>query len=338
MNNKKNEDINWEKLAKYISGDCSESEKAEIISWINEDERNQEIYESARKTWNLPEEDFEQSDTQAMWNKIKVETGLSDHEFYENKKTSFFEIIYGAPILKYAAVFIIVISISLIYYFIASEPLSEKYLTINVDMGRQQQVLLPDNSKVTLDAGSWIKYPDTFDKDIRKVEIFGECFFEVEPKEKKSFEVIAENALITVVGTKFNIRTFDSDKSIDVFVAEGKVMLNSSNKEGQKILLTEGYSSSVSESGLVSTPIEDKNKLYISWLEGERYFENTLVTEVLSQIERWYDVEFNYDITKFENDELTIQIHKNSLSEMLELISGLTSLDYKIEGKTITLQ
>jgi transmembrane sensor len=337
-----NDSTNWELLAKYISNDCTVSEKVEVEAWINENENNLNIYKSAKKIWNLPEENFEPSDTKTLWNNVKSKAGLQGTiEIEKNNITedrpTLFELIYGSPFLKYAAVFIIVLSISLIYYLSTSIPTSQNYLTLNVNLGDQQQIILSDGSKIILDAGSTLKYPEKFKDNVREIQLSGEAFFEVQHIHKKPFKVIAENAVIEVLGTKFNINTFNNNNSVNVLVTDGKVALSSLIKGSNQKILTKGYFSSVDSTGNVSFPIETDVESTTSWLIGEKYFKNVLVTEVLDQIERWYDVQFKYDTTKLKNDELTLIIHKKSLTEMLELISGLTSLDYQIKGKTITL-
>jgi len=336
-----NETTNWELLAKYISGEYNSTEKEEIESWINESENNREIFNSAKKMWALPEESYEPSDTKAIWERVKIETGLTTKPVNDEKSIfesqSVFQIIYGSPILKYAAVFVIVISAAFFYYLSTSVPTSQDYLTLNVEMGGQQKIVLSDGSIITLDAGSTLKYPEKFEGDLREVEFSGEAYFEVEHNKEKSFKVIAEHALIEVLGTKFNIRTFNENRNVNVFVSEGKIALSSEKAKSQKQILTKGYFSSVDESGKLAEPQEMDLDSEMSWLKGEKYFENVRVTEVLSQIERWYDVQFQYNENNLKNDELTLIVHKNSLNDMMEVISGLTSMDYKIKGKSITL-
>jgi len=338
-----NDITNWELLAKYISSECTTAEKEEVDSWINESENNRDIYNSAKKIWALPDEGFEPSDTKAIWDNIKSETGLNSNLNFENNtakkdRLSIFQMIYRSPILKYAAVFIIVFSISLIYYLSTSAPTSQDYLTLKVEMGDQQTIVLSDGSKITLDAGSILKYPEKFDDKLREIELSGEAFFEVEHNKEKPFKVIAEHAVIEVLGTKFNIRTFNRNDIIKVFVAEGKVALSSKELQSQQQILTKGFFSSIDKTGKLSVPIKKNIESNISWLMGEKYFKNVSVTEVLSQIERWYDVQFKYDESELQNDELTLLVHKNSLTDMMEVISGLTSMEYQISGRIITLQ
>jgi transmembrane sensor len=337
-----NDTTNWELLAKYIANDCTDVEQVEVETWINENENNLNIYKSAKKIWDLPEENFDPSDTRAIWNNVKSKAGLRGKlEIEENNivadKPTLFQLIYGSPILKYAAVFIIVLSISIIYYLSTSTQKTQNYLTLNVKLGDQQTIILSDGSKIILDAGSILKYPEKFNDNVREIQLSGEAFFEVQHMQEKPFKVIAENTVVEVLGTKFNISTFNDNNNVNVFVADGKVALNSLIKGSDQQILTKGYFSSIDKTGEISPPSEIDIDSATSWLIGEKYFKNVFVTEVLDQIERWYDVQFKYNTARLKNDELTLIIHKKSLSEMLELISGLTSMDYQIKGKTITL-
>ena len=65
-----NENTNWELLVKYLSGECSAPEKDEIEFWINKNEQNREMYNSTKRIWDTPEESFDASNTQTIWNNI----------------------------------------------------------------------------------------------------------------------------------------------------------------------------------------------------------------------------------------------------------------------------
>ena len=110
-----NDIINWELLAKYISGDVTSLEREEMELWINENENNRKLYFNMKKMWELPEEKFDSSDTKEIWRKIKLETGIEnthiENENPLNIQTSIFQIIYGSPIIKYAAAIVILLSI-----------------------------------------------------------------------------------------------------------------------------------------------------------------------------------------------------------------------------------
>jgi ferric-dicitrate binding protein FerR (iron transport regulator) len=331
-----NNEPNWELLAKYVSDECSDSEKKEIEFWINASGENKDIYDSVKKIWESPDENFDESDINSIWGKVKSKTvgkdstGI-DHQISPMKR------FFSYPLIRYAAVFIFAVSISVIYYFYSGTPSPSNYITLNVANGTQEEIILSDGSKVIIDAGSIFEYPKGFLDEIREVKLVGEAYFEVQNNPDKKFRVISKNAIVTVLGTKFNIRAIDNFPHVSVAVSEGRVSLSPSKKEADYVIVNKGYRASIDANNKLSQPTVAQSKNISSWIIGEIYFEDVILTEVINQLERWYDVQFEYDEAKIKNERLTLSIHNKSLDEMLELISGLTGTNYVVKNRTVTI-
>src|SRR5690606_5319588 len=99
------------------------------------------------------------------------------------------------------------------------------YNSITTPRGGQFSVVLPDGSRVWLNADSKLKYPTSFQGDSRIVELIGEGYFEVERDEKRPFRIKSNDQVVTVLGTKFNINSYDDERSMRTTLLEGSVQV-----------------------------------------------------------------------------------------------------------------
>ena len=224
-------EINWELAAKYLSGECSAEESNEIEIWLSQSEENRNLLDSMSKVWNAPGENFESSDIKTLWENIAERSGiktgteaapvfeLSPQENIFSKLSA----IYNSKAFRYAAVFMFIISASLIYFITSNRPGSNEMITIIVKNGELESIVLNDGSKIIADAGSHVQYAGNFGEDSRDVKLIGEAYFEVSHNPDIPFRVYSGKALIEVLGTKFNVRSWEESESITVSVIEGKV-------------------------------------------------------------------------------------------------------------------
>jgi ferric-dicitrate binding protein FerR (iron transport regulator) len=183
-----------------------------------------------------------------------------------------------------------------------------------------------------------LKYPEKFKGNTRVVFLDGEGYFEVASNADKQFIVHANQAVVQVLGTKFNVRAWQSDQRVTVTVAEGKVSLRS--KEGaarETVVISMDQSSTMPENGLPSLPYPVDIKKYLGWIHNEVSFENAPLHEILYQLERWFDVQFVLADSAVAEERLTLHIQNKPLGDILELINALTDLDHKHTGKSVHL-
>lgn len=344
MNNK----MNWHLLAKYLSGECTDEELAGIIEWEEDSPANRELMKSLKSLWNSYEENFDPSDVKALWKDLAIKAGISESaeeclkQFQSrvNSKTGVFDfikILLHKPVIKYAAIIFIILLIPLIYYLGFLSNTSGSWLSEKVEKGKQSTLILNDGTKIVLDGGSFLQYPENFDDESREIKLEGEAYIEAAHIPEKPFLVYAENAIVKVLGTKFNVRAWQNDGEVAVFVAEGKVSLSSEENMQKSITLEKGFAGSLSSTGVLSPPYRIDIEKSLAWLKGEIYFADSPLSEILHQIQRWYDVEIILTDSTIIHERLTVFVRKDSLNDALELIAGLTNTKYIIDGNVITL-
>jgi ferric-dicitrate binding protein FerR (iron transport regulator) len=339
-------------LAKYLSAECTASERRVVEKWLEADINNETSLNSFKSIWAIEESNLETSNTKAIWSKIaerisedeslnnSVFEGLSKSNLTKSSPPFIIKLIQY-PALRYAAVFLIILLIPLLYYLNTQQNninTIETWKTIAVENGGLTTLKLSDGSKLILDAGSRLQYPEKFSNESREIKIEGEAYLEVEHDSQKPFRVRTANALIEVLGTKFNVRSWKESNRVEVAVVNGKVALEISDDVEKRIILEKGFAGSLSANGELTKPKRVEIDSYLSWINGEISFDDVPFFEVLSQVERWYNIRFSLQDSTFINDRLTVSIHKNSLSNVLGVLTALTNTRYEKSDNIITLR
>ncbi len=337
-------EINWEQIAKYLSGELSPDERMAVEEWLAESEENQKLLDSLKKVWNASDEKFDASDVKALWKNVAERSGINSDPSVAavkdirtvEKKYSKFSAVYNYPLFRYAALILLIASVVLIYFMISGTPWVDDWNSVIVKNGERETILLDDGSKIYADAGSRVHYSKNFGNVSRDVKLIGEAYFEVKHNPALPFKVYSGNGVVEVLGTKFNVRYWEESESIIVAVIEGRVSFGSAGHDNS-VLLEKGYTAELNKNGSMSPAgIADTAKI-LSWLEGEIYFENTRLSEILARLERWYDVDFYLTNKSIQSEKLSVLIHNRSLKDNLDLLTRLTSTRYSIENKSVTL-
>jgi transmembrane sensor len=180
------------------------------------------------------------------------------------------------------------------------------YNTLTTPKGRQFQLILPDGSKVWLNAASSLRYPTVFVGNERRVEVSGEVFFEVARNTKMPFKVTIPPppgaarggiADIEVLGTQFNVNAYSNETAIRTTLVEGSLkVVNRESAIGNKpfVVLTPGKQAALTADARLTVADADVDKV-VAWKRGIFNFEDASLEEVMRQIERWYDIQVVYE-------------------------------------------
>jgi len=203
-------------------------------------------------------------------------------------------------------------------------------------------ITLADGSRVWLNAGSQITYPVAFTGNERKVEMKGEAYFEVAPLRllsglKKPFIVTTSGgAQVEVLGTHFNVNAYDDDKKAQVTLLEGSVKV-ASMANGQWSILKPGEQAiAIANSPFTIDHSPDLEQV-MAWKNGSFVFNETDIQTVMKQIERWYDVQVEFDgsFTQHFNGAIKRQENVSKVLKMLEKTGGLR---FSLAGKKVIVK
>jgi transmembrane sensor len=208
------------------------------------------------------------------------------------------------------------------------------YNTMTTPKGRQFQLVLPDGSKVWLNAESSIRYPVAFTGNERKVEITGEAYFEVEKNPAMPFRVKMHNETeIEVLGTHFNINSYADEASINTTLLEGSVKVFSGN---EKVILKPGQQAQVETQQNAPIKIVKEVNLdkVMAWKNGVFDFQDATLQEVMRQLARWYDIEVVYEKGVPSLEFMGTMGRDLSLPDVLKGLK-LSEVHCRIEGRKL---
>lgn len=178
-----------------------------------------------------------------------------------------------------------------------SKPAQETAMNqLIIPYGKTSEVLLPDQTKVFLNAGSRLVYPEKFTGKTREVYLVGEAFFDVKHDQDHPFIVQAGDLRIKVLGTRFNVSAYPVDNVIETVLAEGKVSMEQ-NDAGFFDKATELIPSQLASFDRTTKITSVKNvdtDNYILWTAGIMKFESTDLNRILKRLERFYNVRFQF--------------------------------------------
>lgn len=207
-----------------------------------------------------------------------------------------------------------------------------------VPCGKRSKILLPDGTSVWLNSGTTLEFPSSFEKNKREINLIdGEIYIEVAHNKEKPFFVQTNNFNVHVLGTKFNVRTYQ-DHAHSVALLEGSVQLKSGAKNSVSVLPSE--LATFTQSGyFVKESLENINDV-ISWVNGYYVFRETPIVEVLEQIERYYNISFNYDdVDNLQNRTCSGKLFlSDCFDDVMNTIALLSQTTYSRKDKTIYIR
>jgi transmembrane sensor len=214
-----------------------------------------------------------------------------------------------------------------------------EYNTIEAPRGGQWQLVLPDGSKVFLNALSSLKYPVSFAAKERKVELKGEAYFEISHNKKSPFRVIAKGQTVEVLGTHFNIMSYDDEKTVKTTLLSGsvKVSSNGTNSTAESLILKPGEQAQVSAGNMKVIHDADLEDI-LAWKNG--YFKfNENLRSIMTKVSRWYDVDVVYETQPDPDFKFRGEISRDkNLSELLNMLDYTGNVHFKIEGRRIIVK
>ena len=315
-------------LKRFVDGLYTRKDADDLLKHFHAGKYNTEISEAMDNVWEEMEED-EVSSLQHQQYREEARLLLSRIRKPE-KRFSFI------PYLRYVAIVAVILSIGWGGFRLIRSN-QEKVLTyteVHVKNGEHKRIILPDGTSVTLNAGSYLRYPREFITDVRRIEMNGEAFFEVTRDEEKPFLIHTKDADVKVLGTSFNVKAFDMDEQLTVSVQTGKVQVDL--PEAMMRLVPDEQFVMDKTKGEFQKRNEDA-RLSTVWIKGGLYFNRTPIRTVVNELVRMYNRTIEF-APGAEYDDYIYGEHDNkSLEAVLKSIQYSTDIKYRIENDKIVL-
>jgi transmembrane sensor len=208
------------------------------------------------------------------------------------------------------------------------------YNTISTDNGRQWRLVLPDGTKVWLNAASSIRYPLNFIGNERLVEMTGEAYFEVVHNGQKPFRVKVGDRMIEDIGTSFNINSYTDEADMKTTLLEGAVSIFTPAAAAPVLVSKPGQQAQVTSSGKIRLKEEADLDEVMAWKNGMFSFNQSDIESIMRQIGRWYDLSVVYKGTKSRETFSGMVSRNSNLVQVLKIMEQ-ASIKFRLEGKTL---
>jgi len=309
-------------IANYLGGNASEDEILLLESWIHESDENQKYFRQFKNIWDASVE-LPIATDKALEKVLKqINNG--------NKRISFWQILQ-----RVAAVLFIPLLISMLWLTVGKNfKTANSTVTYNkvvAAFGTFSLLELPDGSKVWLNSGSSLRYPDKFNSDNRTVYLIGEAYFEVHSDKTMPFLVNTPYFTVKATGTRFNVRTERNFRTPSVTLVEGKVAVQKLNSGEQEGLITNlqpnQHMTYDTLSGHVIIQTEDTYK-HFAWKDGKLVFRNDNISEVARRISLQYNVDIEIKGDEIKKYRYRATFEDEPLGELLRLLKISSPIDY----------
>ncbi len=217
-----------------------------------------------------------------------------------------------------------------------SNDITAEYNTITIPKGGQYTVVLPDGSKVMLNAASSLKYPTVFSGNDRAVELSGEAYFEIVKNKTQPFVVKTHRQTITVLGTAFDVMAYNDEPTERTTLVNGAVQVGVGS---QTSVLTPGRQVLVNTGSAGISVVDADVDKETAWTTGFFKFDHTDIHPIMREIARWYDIEVAYETPANDAETYTGRISRSMpLSDLAAFLEKNGIHHFRMDGRKLTVR
>uniref|UniRef100_UPI0032164ACD FecR family protein n=1 Tax=uncultured Draconibacterium sp. TaxID=1573823 RepID=UPI0032164ACD len=350
----------------YLEGTISSADEQFLLDWLKNNPQAINDFNDFRRIWNMSKMAGTLKDDaiELEWMQLRERINSSDTNSVNMPRT----FLYWFP--RIAAVFLLgaLVSFAVSYLIMNPQDSELTYHEINTPSGAKSKVTLPDGTTVWLNAGSNLKYPSTFGKKQREVQLTGEGYFDVTHNPSKVFVVKTSELNIKAYGTSFNVKSYPEEGTIETTLIEGSIGVTRSafeNKKTDEVLLEPNQrvvyyrKSNVVETinpgttsnapkpvlaereeqkltYLISKGIDTKE--FTSWKDGTLFITSESLNDLAIKLERKYDVKIHFESDELRALKFTGSLENETVEQVIDAIGIAAQIDYEIEDRDIWLK
>lgn len=356
-------------IISYLDGSASNDQRLLLEEWISSDTHNKSQFISIYKSWIASGSEKGKSayDEKKGWEALNRQI-ISENALQIRREKPFITFRQ----LKIAASWLIffVLGSTAMYLKMDSyeKPLSNE-VTYSVPLGSRSDLVLPDGSKVWLNAGTRLTYNQDFGIETRSLHLSGEAFFEVAKDPDHPFIVNASELKIVALGTRFNVKAYPEELDVLTTLEEGKIdvqVMKSSGEISSLIVLpneniifhkteetlekrqTETEKTEDAEAAKtnveplaspVITLVKNVNtELFTSWKDEGWIIEEEPLGTLAPMLERRYNVKINFNDEHLKKFKFTGTIENETVEQMIMALQLSSPIDFEIDKDVITLK
>lgn len=212
-----------------------------------------------------------------------------------------------------------------------------EYAEVYVPRGERIQMIFQDGTKVYLNSNSRLRYPKQFSFSQRKVSLEGEGYFVVAHEKKRPFIIELDRASIQVLGTSFNVYSYNDEPEICVVLDEGKIDLKSWDKQSNILHPKESLIYN-KETGVSTITKQEDARHFSMWKNDTICFKNEPLANVVKILSRWYNVDFEITDSEAYNYSFTMESENTLLEKVLFDLEKVSPLNFIYEDNKVIVK
>jgi len=255
-------------------------------------------------------------------------------------------------------------SLLVVFFLLKSRPEADNSSgiaknTVTTKRGSKSNIQLPDGTQVWLNADSKISYNEKFQGAIREVHLSGEAFFDVVRDESRPFIIHTNSIDVKVLGTSFNVRSYENEKKTETSLIHGSVEITLRCSPDKKIILKPneklivqndelqiiGGKASTQEASKqplltlsrINYQKKDSSVVETLWVKNKLAFDGEAFEDIALKIERWFDVKVNISGDKLKKTPFTAFFDGENLQQVMEALRITGNFNYYIDKKEVTI-
>lgn len=324
--NRDNYNMTDDLLVKYLLGEALQEDKAAVEQWVQSSAANRKYFEDFKTIWDTSKQLAAKTDidAEAAWQRFRMRT-----EHMDNDSGAHIIPLRRFQFARAAAILILLLGGGLLLYFLGFS--NNMHTTV---AGNNVLIdTLPDGSVITLNKNAVLKYPETFSGNTRSVELQGEAFFNVSPDKQKPFIIHANESVITVVGTSFNVNS--SKEKTEVIVETGIVEVA---KKSHSVKLNPNEKATVTRNEARPVKQDNTDALYNYYRTQEFICNGTPLWRLVDVLNQAYNVDIVIADNKLKDLPLTTTFRNEPLDNILLVIRETFNITIEKKNGQIILK
>ncbi|MBS1533384.1 MAG: FecR domain-containing protein [Bacteroidetes bacterium] len=320
---------------KYLRNDCTQAELEELVTMLN-DMDDDELDGPMKALWQKAKENSDENNVD--WDKMYTEVTGSEESLVtirQTRRSNFRRLWINVAA---AAVVLVILAIGMGYYLRKhATPPRTAFAEKLVPVKKTDSIILDDGSKIVLNAGSSLRYPDSFHGRTREVYLEGEAIFDVTHDPARPFIIHSGQLKTVVLGTKFDVSAYPGAEKMQVTVISGKVSVEEiGSKKIATLLPNQRVVFNTKTNAFVANNLASVAP-QTAWQEGRIGFDDASLAEVAAQFYRRYGVHVTLENPNLANCHISIVLNNDLIDNLLKTITSLTNSNYRYKGNEVVI-
>lgn len=325
-------DSDWDMLARYVAGEISATERPEIERWVGGDPARERAVEELRSIW---ETRSRHVDVNAAWLRFKART-TTHFTFARTTRPARMSVWLKAAVIAAVLAGGALVARALLFDRPEASQLAMREAAVT-ERGEIRTVRLDDGTNVTLGVASRLLVAADFGEKQRVVQLEGEGFFDVAHDAQRPFVVRTATATAQALGTEFGVTAREGSVT-RVVVSGGQVLVKptAADAHSEAVVNAGELAQVTSTRDAVDVERTDPARL-LAWREGRLVFQNQQLSEVVDQLEYWYNVEFIVTDSALARRRMSGSFVRPTLEQVMQSITLTVNATYRTDGRRVIL-